>query len=165
MDRLSRLLRDIPPGPVLAVACVVGLWLMSNAPSAITRVPELEGLSADEARAVAARDGYALVFRIVQGPGVAGTVVGQRPPPGTLLGRGSEIVVRITKGKPQVTVPNVAGMPVSEARTALIAAGLQPGDISYRAAPGQEPNRVIETDPPSGSRVDVGTRVSLIAAA
>jgi serine/threonine-protein kinase len=165
MARILRLVQGVPPGPVLAVVAIIGLWAMSNASNAIARVPDLQGAPAHGARSTAAKDGYTVVFELVRGPGVGGTVVGQDPPPGAFLARGSAIAVRITRGKPQVVVPNVAGMPVGQARDVLSRAGVRPGDISYRAAPGSEPNRVIATDPPAGTKVDIGARVDLIAAA
>jgi serine/threonine-protein kinase len=164
MDVL-KLLRHIPVGGVVAVAAVAQLWVMSGSPTALDHVPDLVGLRGDVAQRQARASGYLAHFVIRPGPGRAGTVLDQRPDPGTLAGRSSAIDLFVTEGAPQVAVPDVRGMPVHEARQTLIRAGLEPGDVTYRRGTGAESDRVISSDPKGGSVVDAGSKVSIIAAA
>jgi serine/threonine-protein kinase len=89
--------------------------------------------------------------------------VAQDPVPGEALELGDTITIFVTEGADQKTIPDVTGMPVDQARQALRQAGVTPGDIVYRNEPTREPDRVIQTDPPKGRRVDEGTIVEIVA--
>ena len=89
----------------------------------------------------------------------------QHPPPSAILHHGGSIDLHVTRGAPQVAVPDVRGMPVDEAQRVLRQSQLSPGDVTYRTIPGGEPNRVIATDPAAGKNVDAGSTVDVIAAA
>jgi serine/threonine-protein kinase len=150
-------------GPLLAVGAVVLLWAMSNTPTSLVRVPELAGLRADAANAAAGGLGFQTRdVRVVHG-GVAGTVVGQDPKAGAYLARGATVTVAVTLGARQVVVPQVAGLPVDQARDALTGAGLSVGAVIYRDYPQGEPGRVVATSPAAGARVDEGTPVDMDA--
>lgn len=151
-------------GPVLAAAAVTGLWAMSSSTAAVDRVPDLRGLQLDVAQVRASTSGYPTRVVLDAGPGVAGTVLDHEPPAGALQPRGSPIELRVTRGARQVRVPDVRGMPVREARQLLAEAELTPGSVTYGAAPGAEPNRVIASHPAPGASVDSGTSVHLTAA-
>ncbi len=168
MDELTLLLqrlRRVPAGPLIAVAAVVGLWFMSSAPDALARVPDLEGLPLESARVQADAAGYHPRILLRDGPGRAGTVLRQHPPPTAILARGGSIDLHVTRGAKQVGIPDVRGMPVDEAQRLLRQSQLSPGDVTYRTVPGGEPNRVIATDPPAGATVDAGSTIHVIAAA
>jgi serine/threonine-protein kinase len=97
--------------------------------------------------------------------GVAGTVIEQDPAPGEALDRGATITIFVTQGARQVTVPDVKGMPVDQARQVLRQAKLEPGDVVYRNVAGREPDRVVSTNPAAGRSVDEATRVEIVAVA
>ncbi len=164
MDALTRLLRRIPPGPVLAAAAVAVIATMATRPDALTRVPDLEGERLHNAQAEAASAGFTTRVVLKTGPGAAGTVLTQQPEPDGLLAGRSPVVLFVTKGARQVGVPDVRGMPVAEARRVLVESDLTPGDITYRPTPSGETNRVYATDPPAGATVDAGTAVHVYAA-
>jgi serine/threonine-protein kinase len=151
-------------GPVLAAAAVTALWTMSTSADAVDRVPDLRGLRLDVAQTTASTSGYTTRVVLGSGPGVAGTVLDHEPTAGSLLARGSPIELHVTRGARQIRVPDVRGMPVSEARQLLAEAELTPGSVTYRPAPGKEPNRVIVSEPAAGASVDSGTSVDLTAA-
>ena len=165
MDRALRLLAHVPVGPVVAVAAVAGLWLMSNAPAAANRVPDVEGLQVNPAIARAVEEGYFTKVSWTRAGGVAGTVVDQQPPAWSVRSRGTDIVLTVTRGAAQVRVPDVRGVDVDEARRRLDRGHVVPGAVTYREAEDQGSNRVITTDPAPGKLVDVGTTVDIVAAA
>jgi serine/threonine-protein kinase len=149
-------------GLLVAAAAVVLVWRLSTAPAALTRTPDMTGMRADVAEASAAEAGlHTKDVRIVHG-GAPGTVVLQTPKAGTFLARGSVITVAITTGAKQVGVPQVASMPVDQARDVLARAGLGIGAVIYRSYPDREPGRVVSQSPSAGSRVDEGTSVDLV---
>lgn len=137
---------------------------MSAQPTSLARVPDMKGRDLNSAQKQAAAAGYPTSIALRAGPGRAGTVIDQRPEPGTYLAKRSSVVLAVTQGARQIGVPDVRGMPVDEARRVLEEADLTPGDVIYRRAANAEPNRVISTDPPGGATVDAGTTVNVVAA-
>jgi hypothetical protein len=151
----------IAVGPIVAVGAVALLWSMSSGHTALARVPDFTGVRAGVADAYAGEYGlHAKGVRVVHG-GIAGTVVAQSPKPGSFLHRGEAVTVAITVGARQVVVPQVASMPVDQARGVLTRAGLAVGAVVYRDYPEREPGRVVATSPPPGTRVDQGTGVEV----
>src|SRR5688500_7478957 len=116
MERILRLLARFPPGPLVAVVALIGLWQMSSAPTAADRVPDIEGLEVNAAIARTANAGYFTKVSWQRAGGVAGTVVDQRPEPNEVRDRGSRVILYVTRGAAQVKVPNVRGVEVDEAR-------------------------------------------------
>ena len=148
-------------GLFVAVAAVALLWRMSTGPTALARVPDLSALRADVADAIAGEEGFHTKdVRLVHG-GVAGTVFSQDPKPGAFLDRGAVVTVGVATGARQVVVPQVASMPLDQARDVLARAGLTVGAVIYKSYPDAEPGRVVATSPEPGSRVDQATPVDL----
>lgn len=159
------LLRRIPIGLALAALAVLLLLAMKDAATATTRVPDLVGMQFVDARAAAEDEGFRVDAQPVHEGGVAGTVVRQDPAPAELLERGGAIRLAVTQGAPQVTVPDVAGLPAADARDELAAAGLEPGVTAYLVGTGRPAGTVVRTDPPAGESVDEGTAVEVFVAA
>lgn len=153
-----------PVGPVIAVAGVAVLWAMSTLPSALREVPDLRGAPTEAASATAQERGFEVAVVLRDGGGVAGTVVGQDPPAGDHISRGEAVTLEVSRGAPQVTVPNLEGMPVDQARDVLEDAGLRMDDVRYRVFRGREPGRVVSTDPGAGTTIDRGSPIEVTAA-
>jgi serine/threonine-protein kinase len=165
MDQLLAFVKRVPPGPVVAVGFVLMIFAMSRSVTATAFTPDVKGLSSADAQARVVDGGFTpMIETRVQG-GVAGTVVEQDPSPGEALARGGTVTIFVTKGARQVTVPDVKGMPVDQARQVLRQARLEPGDVVYRNEPSREPDRVISTNPVAGRSVDEATRVEIVAVA
>lgn len=165
VDRILRSLAKIPPGPAIGIVAVAALWLMSGAPDAAHRVPELEGLQVNPAIAKAAEAGFHTKVVFERRGGIAGTVFGQSPDELTVSEKGTTIVLRVTKGAPQVKVPDVRGVDVDEARRRLDRSHVTPGAVTYRRDEKLRRDVVITTVPGAGTLVDVGTKVDIVAAA
>jgi eukaryotic-like serine/threonine-protein kinase len=164
MERALKLLAKFPPGLLVAAAAVAGLWVWSGSPTAAHRIPELEGLDVNEAAALAAHEGFETAVEFQEGGGRAGTVVGQDPAPHQVRNKGATVTLLVTQGAHQVQVPDVTSMPADEARAELLNNHLRTGDVVYRDDPTREANRVITTEPPPGTTVDVDTEVTIIVA-
>lgn len=158
------LIRRVPPGVAIALLGVLLLVAMRDAATAATSVPELQQMDIDQATELADGAGFRTVVSEVDAGGVAGTVVDQRPAPGTLRPRGSTIELQVTMGAPQVTVPDVSGQPVAEARGHIEAAGLTVESVTFRPDSGAAPGTVERTFPAAGESVDEGTPVTIVAA-
>lgn len=93
-------------------------------------------------------------------------VNGKEVPPGAPVAKGSvvDLVVGDGLGNAEFQVPNVVGMPVDEATTLLLGAGLQLGTTQYMAAPsGEAPGTVLRQRPVAspGAMIRVGELVDI----
>lgn len=163
--RTRSILRAIPIGLLLAALAVGALAFLSSRATATARVPDLRGMDAAAAEQLARSEGFQTTRREIDRGGVAGTVVEQEPGPGELRTRGTTVVLGVTRGAPQVEVPDVTGFRADDARAAIAAAGLNPTDVSYQPSTEAAPGAVIRTIPDAGETVDEGSEVHIIAAA
>jgi serine/threonine-protein kinase len=85
-----------------------------------------------------------------------GTVLTSDQPDGASVPRGTVVHVTVSKGPQPIPIPNVAGMSVSAASTALQAAGFGVSSVD-----GSPLNKVLATDPPAGEAHVAGTQVRL----
>jgi serine/threonine-protein kinase len=93
----------------------------------------------------------------------AGNVTRTDPPFGTEgIAGGSTIKMFVSTGSAQVSVPTVVGSSVSQARSTLEAANLVVAPPLFRATAQQgNDGKVLEQNPPAGTRVDPQTTVVL----
>ena len=145
----------------LIAAAAYLLPQMFESPPEQVRVPDLIGLTEEEARAEIGNAGFAvgdIEFR--EDDNVrANRVIEQDPNRDTFEDRGTEIDLVISSGKPLVEVPFVVGQPRSAAAAALRDAGL---DVTFQERDSDEPaGRVLSTDPRAGDSVPEGTLVTL----
>ena len=114
-------------------------------------VPDLTGLSLDQARQVLAASG--LTLGSIQGSG--DTVESQDPLASTEVDEGTQVDVTISSTPVPVTVPNVVGKSLDDAKAALKKAGLS-------LAPTDDPGVPIASQNPSaGSEVLEGSAVTV----
>jgi eukaryotic-like serine/threonine-protein kinase len=90
---------------------------------------------------------------------VKGNVIAVNPGVGNRAERGSTVQLTVSKGPETVAVPDVKGMSVIDAATAIEEAGLQVNDTR-----GSPRRRVVLTDPVAGTQVEKGTKITLITA-
>lgn len=91
----------------------------------------------------------------------AGHVTWQDPPPGTVLPRGFVVHLTTSSGPAPVSVPDVTGYEVDQARQILEAAGLRTGEVD--AVPNAAAAGVIvATRPPTGTTRTSGSKVGLV---
>jgi serine/threonine-protein kinase len=150
-------------GVTIALVAVLALVAMRQSATATTRAPSLLGLQREAAVAEAGERGFRTSVTEADQGGVAGTVVGQDPAPDALLRRGSTITLLVTKGAPQVVVPDLADRQVIDAVRTLEEARLTPGEVLFQIDREQTPGTVKRSDPPAGTSVDEGTTVDIVA--
>ncbi|HET9732429.1 MAG TPA: PASTA domain-containing protein [Acidimicrobiales bacterium] len=85
-----------------------------------------------------------------------GTVAGTNPAPGTSVARGATVTLLVSQGPATVTVPDLRGDNVTQAKAALQAKGLTVGSVY-----GPGGGNVFFTYPQSGEKVKRGTSVDL----
>lgn len=125
-------LDQIPPeGAELRRGGTVGV-VVSAGPAKVS-MPEVVGAAEDEALGRLESDDYRFVVDrdYEHSPTTdAGTVQAQLPAPGTELRQGDTVIVNVSLGVEQVTVPDLSGMDREEALEALEDADLQ-GELGF----------------------------------
>jgi eukaryotic-like serine/threonine-protein kinase len=92
-----------------------------------------------------------------------GRVISTQPGENTQLEKGRTVVLVVSEGPEQVSVPDVVGDQEDDARSALEDAGLR-ADVSEEESEDEEAGTVLRQDPGSGANVDEGTSVTLVVA-
>lgn len=125
-------------------------------------VPPLVGSSIDQARRTLAE--LDLAVRIAPGrydDRPAGTVLAQRPAPGTELERGATVVLIPSQGPPPVPVPDLAGLTLEEARAELARAGLE-AEVRRVWHDRVPEGRVVRQSPTATSTLPEGSAVEVV---
>ena len=152
------------PGAKVAQHGVVVLF-PSGGPVAVT-VPNVVDLSDADARAALAKAGLTLrVSQVVPNVNIPPqTVMDQEPNGGAQAAPGSTVVVEESGGPNAVTVPNVVGGTVDDARNGLAQAGLAVGTIAQVMDASTSPGTVVSQNPQAGAQTGAGTAVDLYVA-
>ncbi|MDQ3122524.1 MAG: PASTA domain-containing protein [Actinomycetota bacterium] len=132
----------------------------TTSPDAST-VPEVTGLTLDEARALLAASNVRARVRRVSSNGPAGEVLEQSPEPGARLTADTVVILTVSKAPvpERVTVPPVGGLLASEAASLLRQAGL---DAEIDTVRSSEPEgTVVGQRPKPGKEVAPRTIVAL----
>ena len=132
--------------------------------AATAKVPNVVGQS----QAAAQRRLHAAGFRVrtvyVASTEPQGTVVAQRPAPGTSLGRDSRVRINVSNGpnaKPAKAVPDVSGEDEATARADLQAAGFRVSVVDQPTTDENEDGIVLDQDPVGGTRAPAGSVVTI----
>jgi serine/threonine-protein kinase len=125
-----------------------------------TTVPEVVGMTRDEAVAALTAANLDVSVSEVYSEQEPGTVTAQKPGPGTRLVEGETVFINVSRGIKQVSVPSVVGQTLDEAVAAIENAGLTAGSPVFENSERPE-NTVIGQNPAGGSMQRPGTTVSL----
>jgi serine/threonine-protein kinase len=149
---------------ILAIvgAVVIGRFLLGGSSLSRVAVPNLDGLTIEQAASVLADAQLQLG---AQTPELSdrpdGTVIAQQPAAGEQLEQNQSVNVTVSSGKEQATVPQLIALTSPEsARIALTDAGLKLGIVSEKASD-QPSGYVLEQSPSEGTQVDAGTMVNI----
>ncbi|MFT4265056.1 MAG: Stk1 family PASTA domain-containing Ser/Thr kinase [Nocardioides sp.] len=150
---------------VLILAIIVGgvlLWpkLFPGAPDQV-QVPQLVGLTEDQARVEIGDAGLAVNVSGYENSDTvpSGSVISQEPAQNSYADPGSAVSIVLSKGKPQVSVPDVVGLSLDAATSRLTELGLT---VKSQEVESDEPaGQVIEANPSAGQMVNDGTEITL----
>ena len=149
-------------GIVAALALIAGL-IFALVPKSGT-VPDVSGKTVAEATVLLQADGYTLgtTTEIYSDTVESGIVISTDPTAGSTLAQGGTVNLTVSKGKGQVSVPNVTGKSAAEAAAAIAKEGLTAVEGTAEYSSTVEEGKVIRTDPAAGSKVDAGSNVAYI---
>jgi beta-lactam-binding protein with PASTA domain/tRNA A-37 threonylcarbamoyl transferase component Bud32 len=88
-------------------------------------------------------------------------VISQNPAGGTEVSQNSTVRLFVSSGPTDVTVPDLAGLTLQEARGQLGDQGLEVGKVDKVDDPNVEEGKVIDSDPPAGASVAPGTKIGV----
>ena len=91
-----------------------------------------------------------------------GMVIRQDPAAGTKVEENSSVSFVVSNGSENVEVPNVIYMSLSEAKSALAAAGLEVGDVGEDYSEESDKDVVISQSKKGGSKVKKGSKVDIV---
>jgi hypothetical protein len=117
-------------------------------------VPDLTGLTQQEARKRLTEAGLKMGQVLEQEGKDVGKVIEQEPRAGSVAPAGGLVKITIAAARaapPEVRVPDLAGMTQQEAGKKLTEAGLKMGPVLQREQEGKEVGKVIEQEPRAGS--------------
>ena len=151
-----------PPGGAIAVPIWSTVYVRIRAPVGLV-APNVVGMPESEARSIL--EGLGLLIRVIRGYNstvTAGLVVSQVPPAGSPLDL-FEILLAVSLGPlPAVLlVPNVVGMPESQALSTLQGLGLTMS-VFARDYSDMAVGTVISQEPPAGTEVFSDNLISVI---
>jgi beta-lactam-binding protein with PASTA domain len=137
----------------------------SGGPYAVT-VPNVVNMSDADARKQLQKAGLTLhVSQIVPNVNIPPqTVMDQEPNGGSQAPPGSAVVVEESGGPNAITVPNVVGGTLEDARNALAQAGLTVGAVAQAADASTTPGTVVSQNPQPGAQTGAGSSVDLYIA-
>lgn len=120
------------------------------------KVPSVKNLDREEARQALADAGFNVTIETQEHRVIAeGLAIGTRPVEGTKIRRGSDVTLVVSSGVPTVEVPNLSCLKRQEAEKQL-------GSIGLRASFEGGGKRVVDQDPPPGSRIPESSTVTLL---
>lgn len=155
--------QDPAPGQPLKLGRAVKVVVSRGSSRAL--IPDLAGSSLLRAEAVLDDMRIKLKKKIyVHSPRPERTVLAQDPAPGTLAPKGAAAVTLLVSSGPypeRIMAPDFVGQPLSAAMDKIRDSGLRIRRVLYRRAPGKERGMVIAQAPPLGSRVTIGSYITL----
>ncbi|MEP6599087.1 MAG: Stk1 family PASTA domain-containing Ser/Thr kinase [Actinomycetota bacterium] len=133
--------------------------VVSSGPPIVT-VPDVTGKKQDVAAKILSDAKFAVTIRqefSLDAP--AGTVVSQDPSANSSAAKFSTVTLVVSKGSPLVTIPTISTSTSAEdAQAQLEALGLK---VKISREFGAPFDRFVGSDPPAGSQVPVGSRVTI----
>jgi serine/threonine-protein kinase len=143
---------------VLVLAGLGALWWFQREDDKAV-VPEVVGLTVEQATERLAADGFSTVVERQANEDPPGQVFAQEPGAGSQLDEGETVRVLVSTGPAQVEVPDVVGSTRRDAETELRSAGFEP--TAHGVFSEQPVDEVVAQDPPSGERVERGAPVRI----
>ena len=138
---------------LLVLGALAASWYLTNRDETVeaAKVPDVQGLKREPAEARLRERGFEAEVKRIVSAKPAGTVVEQRPDPGTLYGERGIVVLAVARDPLRTEVPDVSGLPLARALARLRASELKP---RAQEVPSREPKgTVLRQLPGAGTEV------------
>ena len=158
------------PGTVIAQHPVGGELVLqgSNVQINISKgvqpltVPNVIGQQYDSAAGQLQGQGFAVARRDVDSSQPVDTVIDQQPKGGSELARGGTVILYVSKGPKESTIPDVTSQDEASATQTLEQSGFS---VDVQEQDTTDPNQdgiVLSQDPPGGTKARPGTTVTIV---
>jgi serine/threonine-protein kinase len=147
---------------LLGIFALLAYLLANNLLGETVRVPNVVGQDQDAARTRLEDRGFKVEIERKPSKKPLGIVTAQNPAGGEEADKGSIVVLTVSAGPKQTTVPDVEGLSLDAARTEIEDANLEVGAITREPAEDVDEGNVISQSPPADSEVPAGTAVDLV---
>jgi serine/threonine-protein kinase len=146
----------------LVAGAVVALVLLLSSSTARVTVPDVAGQSEQAASAKLRAAGLSPLPSLASSATVAsGLVISQSPSAGTRAAKESRVNIVVSSGPGSAALASVEGLTAAQALSRLRGAGFKPSTREQPSATVAQ-GRVIGTDPPAGTELQVGSPVSVL---
>ncbi|MBI4499789.1 MAG: PASTA domain-containing protein [Gemmatimonadetes bacterium] len=159
----GRVIWQDPPADVVVTSGTTVDLSLSGGPQKVL-IPDVAGYDEATARLLIQSAGLTATTETAQTAAPKGVVVNSRPPAGSALNPGRPVVLVVSAGAPTITVPNVMGLTLEEAKAKIDSVGLRTGTSLMRSTTDAVPGTVIDQRPPGGTLGAPGTAVDLVIA-
>ncbi|MBR4166096.1 MAG: PASTA domain-containing protein, partial [Lachnospiraceae bacterium] len=154
---------DPAAGSAAAKGATITLILSEGPATREVKVPDITGMT--ESRAVERLEDNELKAGSIsyeESDDVEkGMVIRQNPEAGTTVDEDSSVSFVVSKGAENVAVPNLIGMDIDEAKSALRAAGLEMGTTREDYSEESDKDTIIGQSEREGAKVRKGTRIDV----
>ena len=155
--------QDPPPGVEAPADMHVALTVSTGPPR--VPVPDVTGLEAGLATRLITAAGLTVSkVESVQAAFPTGLTMVTRPAAATALAPRSGVGLVISRGAPTITVPDLLGMSVGDAKTRLEGLGLELGGVTRKRTTESTPGSIIAQRPAAGTLAAPGTDVDVVSA-
>jgi beta-lactam-binding protein with PASTA domain/predicted Ser/Thr protein kinase len=145
----------------LVLALVALVLLLSSSGGRVT-VPDVTGQTESVALQRLKRAGLNPVAAPTASATVnSGLVLGETPPRGSVVGKGTRVTVLVSSGPGSAPLGNFEGLTYAQTAARLRAAGFKPTRRTEPSATVRQ-GRVISTNPPAGTELQVGSPVMVL---
>ena len=155
--------------PIWVISAVLAIclgstagWWFSSGPGELQSMPNVAGLSVSQAEKKLAPISNQFEVRNVFDSSAVGTVVGTQPRSALPVPHGSKIILLVSKGAEQISVPKLSGLDLVSASAKIVADRLVVGAVSQRFSTKAPLGTVITTLPKPGVAANVGSSVDLV---
>jgi eukaryotic-like serine/threonine-protein kinase len=126
------------------------------------RVPAVKGMTEQAARQRLIEAGFEVGVQRRESPEEdSGKVIGQSVPGGEEAKRGSKVLLTVGEGQQVTKVPDLTGLPYSEAENRLEEAGYLLGGVKEETSETVPAGVIMKQNPPPGTKLDPGSYVYL----
>jgi eukaryotic-like serine/threonine-protein kinase len=125
-------------------------------------VPNVVGQQYDSAAGQLQGQGFAVARRDVDSSQPKDTVIDQQPKGGGSLARGGTVILYVSKGPKESTIPDVTSQDEASATAALEQSGFAVDVQEQDTTDENQDGIVLSQDPPGGTRAKPGTTVTIV---
>lgn len=155
--------QDPPPGVEAPSDMHVALIVSAGPPR--VPVPDVTGLDATLASRLITAAGLTVSkVESVQAAFPTGLTMVTRPAAATALAPRSGVGLVVSRGAPTITIPDLMGLSVGDAKTKLEGLGLELGGVTRKRTAESSPGSIIAQRPAAGTLAAPGTDVDIVTA-